>query len=116
MSFNRWFEIVSGKEVMLKVQPRGRKTIYQITTEHHVLTKLKQLNNPKLLMQEVLAYGCHNSESYVLVTGLAFVPLLLCMPCWLLKQTAACLDPETVPPDKRGNGRTSGARSTQGGR
>jgi serine/threonine protein kinase len=41
-----------------------------------VLTKLKQCNNPKLKMQEALAYGCHNGESYVLVTGLLGPDLL----------------------------------------
>ena len=61
---------------MLKVQPRGRKTIFQITTEHHILTKLKQLNNPKLLTQETYAYGCHQGSSYVLVTGLLGPDLL----------------------------------------
>jgi hypothetical protein len=49
---------------MIKVQPRARNTIYQITTEHHVLTKLKQNNNAKLLCQEALAYGCHNENSF----------------------------------------------------
>ena len=48
----------------------------QITTEHHVLTKLWQLHNPALLMQEVLAYGCHAGESYILVTGLLGSDLL----------------------------------------
>jgi serine/threonine protein kinase len=66
----------AGKQVMIKVQPRARNTIYQITTEHHVLTKLKQNNNAKLLCQEALAYGCHNENSYVLVTGLLGPDLL----------------------------------------
>lgn len=59
-----------GRQVMLKVQPRARKTIYQITTEHHILTKLRQAQNPKLLTQEAIAYGCHKEECYILVTGL----------------------------------------------
>jgi len=69
----------AGKQVMLKLQPREKRTIYQITTEHHVLTKLKQQNNGKLLMQEALAYGSHKDhrgESYVLVTGLLGADLL----------------------------------------
>jgi serine/threonine protein kinase len=41
-----------------------------------VLTKLGQLHKPALLMQEVLAYGCHKGESYVLVTGLLGSDLL----------------------------------------
>ena len=41
-----------------------------------MLTKLGQLNNPALLMQEVLAYGCHAGESYILVTGLLGSDLL----------------------------------------
>ena len=60
----------AGKAVMLKIQPRARKTIYQITTEHHVLTKLKHFNKPQLLTQEVLAYGCHKGQSYILATTL----------------------------------------------
>jgi hypothetical protein len=65
----------------------------QITTEHHVLTKLQQQHNPKLLTQQVLAYGCHKSESYILVTGILYVcrkcALYVCTSCvWALSMGA----------------------------
>lgn len=62
--------------MMLKVQPRGPKTIYQVTTEHHILSKLRQNPNPKLRAQEAIAYGCHKQECYILVTGLLGPDLL----------------------------------------
>lgn len=65
-----------GQAVVIKLQPRHKDTVYQITTERDVLTRLHRLENKLLQMQEPLAYGCHNGESYVLVTGLLGADLL----------------------------------------
>ncbi|EKX31324.1 hypothetical protein GUITHDRAFT_122480 [Guillardia theta CCMP2712] len=69
-----------GRAVAIKMQPRQRKTIFQITTEHHVLTKLKQKRIASLHIQEPLAYGCHEDRCYILVTGMLGPNMLSLLP------------------------------------
>lgn len=64
----------NNEKVFIKVQPRSKKTIFQITTEDHILTHLKN-NNCDQLSQKRIAYGLyqsdkHPAERYILVTSL----------------------------------------------
>ena len=66
---------ISNKEkVFIKVQPRSSKTIFQITTEEHILTHLER-NKCDQLSQKRIAYGVYSSDKhpaqrYILVTSL----------------------------------------------
>jgi serine/threonine protein kinase len=64
--------------VAIKVQPRHKKTIYQITTENHALSVLGRTGARHL--QQALAYGSHNDSCYVLVTELLGSNLLSLLP------------------------------------
>jgi serine/threonine protein kinase len=68
----------AGKKVAIKVQPRHKKTIYQITTENHALSVLGRTGARHL--QQALAYGSHNDSCYVLVTELLGSNLLSLLP------------------------------------
>lgn len=59
----------NDKEVFIKVQPRHDKTIYQVTTEHHIMTNLARQGCTSL-SQRAIAYGSYNNDRYILVTSL----------------------------------------------
>ena len=57
------------KEVFVKVQPRHKKTVFQVTSESNTINQLTKNGCSKYIQKE-LAYGCYNESVYILVSPL----------------------------------------------
>lgn len=80
----------AGHAVAIKVQPRGKKTVYQVTTEYTTLRALHAKPHANLHIQTPLGYGCHQDAAYVLVSGLLGPNVLSLVPA------SGAISPRTV--------------------
>lgn len=71
MYAGEWLDAPSSKQkdVFIKVQPSHKKTVFQVTTEHHIMTQLEQ-KGCATLSQRAIAYGCYNDDRYILISTL----------------------------------------------
>lgn len=71
MYIGEWLEApnADNRDVFIKIQPRDKKTVFQITTESHTMTQLSKAGCDTL-SQRSIAYGSYNDDRYILVSTL----------------------------------------------